>query len=70
MKVTIDRFEEDYAVCEKENSEIINIEKSKIPYDAKEGDVLLIDENDIVIDIEETQIRKKEVEDLTENLWD
>ena len=43
MKVIIDRFEEEYAVCEKEDRKIINIDKNKLPSTVKEGDVLIID---------------------------
>jgi hypothetical protein len=31
MKVIIDRFEENFAVCEKESGEMINIEVTKLP---------------------------------------
>lgn len=70
MKITIDRFEGDYAVCEKENKKMIHIQKSKIPIEAKEGDVLLINGEDIIIDQEETMKRKKEIEELVNDLWD
>ncbi|RKD23651.1 Protein of unknown function [Caminicella sporogenes DSM 14501] len=70
MKVLIDRFEGDYAVCERENREIINIEKYKIPKEAKEGDVLIIENDRIIIDKEETEKRKKEIEALTDDIWE
>jgi len=70
LKITIDRFEGDYAVCEKENKKMIHIQKSKIPIEAKEGDVLLINGEDIIIDQEETMKRKKEIEELVNDLWD
>lgn len=69
MQVIIDRFEGKYVVCEKEDLTMVNIEKGKIPVDAKEGDVLLISEDNITIDKEATLKRKKEIEDLTKNLW-
>ena len=37
MRVIIDRFEGDFAVCEKENGEMLDSEKSKVPSKAKEG---------------------------------
>lgn len=70
MKVVIDRFEGSFAVCEKYNKEIINIEKSKLPGEAKEGDVLDISKDAISIDEEETSRRKKEIDDLAKDLWD
>ncbi|MCM0648603.1 DUF3006 domain-containing protein [Clostridium swellfunianum] len=69
MKVIIDRFEGEYAVCEKEDRTMIDILKSKLPANAKEGDVLSIDDQSITINVEETQKRKKLIEDLTKDLW-
>jgi len=69
MKVVIDRFEGDYAVCEKENREMIEIKRNSIPKDAREGDVLLIRENAITVDVQETEKKKKEIEELTKDLW-
>ena len=69
MKVIIDRFEENYAVCEKEDQGMINIYKSKLPKQAKEGDVLVINGNSIAIDTIGTKTRKKRIEELTEDLW-
>jgi hypothetical protein len=42
MKVTIDRFEGDFAVCEKADRTMINNEKNKLPANAKEGDTLIV----------------------------
>jgi len=69
LKVVIDRFEGNYVVCEKEDRTMINLEKSKVPCNAKEGDVLIIKENEITIDKEDTLKRMKEIEELTKNLW-
>lgn len=69
MKVIIDRFEGNYAVCEKEDRTMINIEKNKIPTEAKEGSVLSITEDGITIDEEETISRKKDIEEFTKDLW-
>ena len=69
MKVVIDRFEGKFAVCEKENREMINIKTSLLPKDAKEGDVLVVKDNKIIIDVAETNRRKKEIENLTRDLW-
>ncbi|MCB2305608.1 DUF3006 domain-containing protein [Clostridium estertheticum] len=69
MKVTIDRFEGFYAVCEKEDRAMMNIKRNDIPSEAKEGDVLNIINDKITIDNEETKKRKKEIEELTKNLW-
>ena len=69
MKVTIDRFEGEFAVCEKENRQMIDIEKSKLPEMCKEGDILNIINDIITIDFDATKKRKKEIEKLTEGFW-
>lgn len=69
MKVVIDRFEGDYAVCEKEDREMIDIKRHCLPKEAKEGDVLHIEGDKIIIDINETEKRRKEIEELTKDLW-
>jgi hypothetical protein len=62
MKVIIDRFEGEYAVCEGEEGEVINLRKDQLPPQAKEGDVLLVEGKLIFLDATETEKRKKEIE--------
>ena len=69
MKVIIDRFEGDYAVCEKEDCKMIDIKIELLPKEAKENDVLDIQGDKITIDIKETEKRKKEISELTKDLW-
>lgn len=69
MKVTIDRFEGDFVVCEKDDRRIVNIRKEKIPDKAKEGDVLIIEGNNIKIDTVGTAKRKKAIDRLMTDLW-
>lgn len=69
MQVAIDRFEGKYAVCEKDDRTMINVEIKDIPKGAKEGDVLNIEGSSITIDAKETSRRKAEIEELSRNLW-
>lgn len=69
MFVVIDRFEGQYAVCEKEDRTMIDICRSRIPSEAKVGDVLNITSDEIVIDVEKTKEKKREIEELTKDLW-
>ena len=39
-RYTIDRFEEDFAVLEREDCSTFNIPKNQLPQEAKEGDVI------------------------------
>lgn len=64
MRVIIDRFEKDFAVCEKEDMTMIDISRSKLPKEAKEGDILVVEEDNIKIDVEATKVRREELEKL------
>ncbi|HWQ75618.1 MAG TPA: DUF3006 domain-containing protein [Syntrophomonas sp.] len=65
----IDRFEGDMAVCEQDDHSIVNIARKRIPSAAREGDVLVLGEI-ITIDVEETEKRKAQLKELTEDLWE
>ncbi|MEW8993192.1 DUF3006 domain-containing protein [Clostridium sp.] len=67
--IIIDRFEEEYAVCEKENMEMINIPILYLPKGVKEGDCIDLVKDKYVINHKETERLKKEIEKLTEDLW-
>jgi hypothetical protein len=69
MNVTIDRFEGEFAVCEQEDRTMINIRKENIPPEAKEGDILIIEEDSISIDTTGTAERKKRINRLMDDLW-
>lgn len=69
MRVLIDRFEGDFAVCEKEDRTMLNIKLTMLPANAKEGDVLVIEGNTVGIDDAETEKKKIAAEKLVENVW-
>lgn len=64
MKVTIDRFEGDYAVVELEDRQMVDLPKALVPSDANEGDIL-----EITVNRDETEKRRRRIEKLTEDLW-
>ena len=57
-------------MCEKEDKTMIDILKINLPFEVKEGDVLILENNMITIDIEETEKRRIKIEKLTEGLWE
>lgn len=65
MKISIDRFEGEFAVVELKDGKIVDMPRALLPEDAKEGDII-----EIRIDLEETQKRKKEIEKMCEGLWE
>ena len=70
MKLVIDRFEGDYAVCEKENREMINILKLELPPEVKEGSVLIFDNGKFTIDINDTNNLESEIDSLMSDIWE
>ncbi|CAK7045978.1 DUF3006 domain-containing protein [Tissierella carlieri] len=64
MKITIDRFEEEFAIVELENGEIIEIPKVILPIEAKEGDVV-----SITVEKTETEERKKRIQNKFDRLF-
>lgn len=70
MKLIVDRFEGNYALCEKEDGTIMNVEKDRLPKGVKEGDVLILEGESIFIDNNVTLERKKYIEELIEDIWD
>ncbi|HHY03795.1 MAG TPA: DUF3006 domain-containing protein [Thermoanaerobacterales bacterium] len=65
MKLIIDRFEGEYAVVELQDKSMVNIPKKILPAEAGEGDII-----SIVIDKDETEKRKQEIQKLAEDLWE
>lgn len=70
MEVIIDRFEGNFAVCEKNNREMIDIHKEKLPPNVKEGDVLTILGDNITINPEKRKAREKRIQNLMNDLWE
>ena len=58
-KFIIDRFEQDFAVVERENGEIIDISVIYLPENVKAGDVIILTENGYIIDEKTTAERRK-----------
>jgi hypothetical protein len=69
MRVIIDRFEGDFAVCEKADRTMLNVKRETLPPDAKEGDALIIEGDTISIDIANTEKRKNIVRKLFADLF-
>jgi hypothetical protein len=70
MRAIIDRFEEGYAICENESGDMIKIEKYRLPFGIVEGDVIIIEGDNITLDRDETQKRKVRIEKLMGDLWE
>lgn len=70
MKYIIDHFEGDIAVCEDQEGNAVDIKKSELPTNADVGDVVIFEKDRYHIDKNETDQRRKEIEDLMNELWE
>ena len=65
----IDRFEGDMAVVENDGG-IMDIPRSLLPENAKEGDILIENNGGYTIDSAAVEKRRREIFDLQESLWE
>lgn len=70
MRIIIDRFEGKYAVCQFEDGIMMNVPLPLLPKGAKEGDVVCIDNDSIMVDEESTQALKSEIKKLMDKLFE
>lgn len=71
MKLIVDRFEGDFAVCEKQkDGKMINILKDKLPKNIKEGDYLRITDQEVIIDYDKRKAREEKIKNLMDDLWE
>lgn len=67
---SIDRFEGDFAICEnKETNEMININKSLLPSNCKEGDIIKLENGVYIIDKATTNAEQEEIKSIVNNLF-
>lgn len=58
MYLSIDRLEENYAVCEDDNGNIVNIDLSLLPVEVRESDVIKYCDGEYHIEKKEAEQRK------------
>lgn len=69
-KFSIDRFEGNFAVCENlETGEMVNIEKSLLPENVKEGSILKYENNTYILEITETISKQENIKNIVNNLF-
>lgn len=70
MFLSVDRIENGFAVCEKEDLSTVLIELSKLPNGTKEGSVLLFENGEYSIDLGEEKRRKRHILELQNSLFE
>ncbi len=67
---SIDRFEGEFAVCEnKETGEMINIKKSLLPENIKEGSIIKFENGYFILEPEITSKKQDEIKSMVDNLF-
>ena len=67
---SLDRFEENRAILEnRKTNEMIEVDRHRIPKDAKEGDILKFIDNEFKIDMELTNQKSEEIKEKMNKIW-
>ena len=67
---SLDRFEENRAILEnRKTNEMIEVDRNRIPKDAKEGDILKFVDNEFKIDRELTNQKREEIKEKMNKIW-
>lgn len=70
LKLSVDRFEGDIAICENlQTGEMIDVEKSLLPLNTKEGSILKYENGNYVLDFETTTQKQENIKNMVNNLF-
>lgn len=69
MKYIIDRIEQNIAICEDENGNIVEIPKENLPQDIKEGSCIIEQNSIYILDENSTNKKREEIKKRMDNLW-
>lgn len=69
MKYSIEKIENDIAVCENDDGETLKLKLSQLPPNVKEGDILIQSDEGFTLDLDETQARRRKMAELQKNIF-
>lgn len=69
-RFTVDRLEGDKAVLECENGDFAVFDRTSLPKNIKEGDVLRFEAGNCYLNAEETERRRQKMQRLMQSLFD
>ena len=69
MKYSIDRIEENIAVCEGDDGKTVKLRLDELPENIREGDIIVRTENGYTIDTDETSVRRKKMAEMQKKLF-
>lgn len=70
MKLIVDRFEGDFVICEKEDGTMVDLKRDTLPEGVNEGDILFVEDDNIIVDEKSTLERKERIKKLMDDLWE
>lgn len=69
MKYSVERIEENIAICEDDLGETIKLSLDELPENIREGDIIVRTENGYTIDSDETSVRRKKMAEMQKKLF-
>lgn len=68
MYYSIDRFEEEWAVLQDDDGRSVTVERSRLPAQARQGDLLVEKEGAYFVDEKETAARRERIRRIEQKL--
>lgn len=69
MIFSIDRIEENLAVCEDENGRQVKFELELLPKNVREGDIIRRTDDGFIIDVDEAAERRRKMAQMQKSLF-
>ena len=69
MKYSVERIEENVALCEDDLSKTVKLRLDELPENIREGDIIVRTENGYTIDSDETSVRRKKMAEMQKKLF-
>lgn len=67
---SVDRFEGEFAICENiQTGEMVNIKKSLLPENVKEGSIIKYENGNYILDINATKEKQENIKNMVNNLF-
>lgn len=69
MKYSVERIEENVALCEDDLGKTVKLRLDELPENIREGDIIVRTENGYTIDSDETFVRRKKMAEMQKKLF-
>ncbi len=69
MRYSVERIEENIAVCEADDGSVLKLKLDELPQGIREGDIIEQTENGFAINSAETESRRKKMAEMQRNIF-